>query len=133
MKRRESAAWMWSETVDLLEQAERMHRQFFRLAGSTERPRWEPPVDVHSSGDQVLVEVALPGVPAEQIELVLAPGELVVRGMRQLPRRPLGASIQRLEIPYGRFERRLTLPAGIWELAGRELVNGCLKLLLVRH
>ncbi len=133
MKRRDPRAWMWSEAVGLLEQAERMQRQFFRLAGSSERPRWEPPVDVYGSSEHLLIEVALPGVPSDRIELVLAPGELVVRGERQLPRRAAEASIQRLEIPYGRFERRLSLPPGAWEFTGRELANGCLKLLLARR
>jgi HSP20 family protein len=132
-KRRNPEAWMWSEAVGLLEQAERMHRQFFRLAGSSERPRWEPPVDVYGGADEVLIEVALPGVPADRIELVIGPGELIVRGERQLPRRSAGASIQRLEIPYGRFERRLALPAGSWDLVGRNLANGCLQLLLARR
>jgi HSP20 family protein len=134
-QRRDPAAWMWADAVNLMEQAERMHRQFFRIAtaGAPERPRWEPPVDVYSSEDEVLVEIALPGVPTDRIELVLAPGELVVRGERRPPRAPAGASIRRLEIPYGRFERRLVLPPGSWVLAGQELANGCLKLLLARR
>jgi HSP20 family molecular chaperone IbpA len=126
---------MWAEAVDLLDQAERLQRQFFRLAANADREqaRWEPPVDVYAGTDQVLVEVALPGVPAERIELVLAPGELVVRGVRQLPRCPDGAAIQRLEIPYGRFERRLALGPGAWELIGRHVADGCLQLLLARR
>jgi HSP20 family molecular chaperone IbpA len=50
-----------------------------------------------------------------------------------LPRRLASAAIQRLEIPHGRFERRLPLPAGLWQLAGQEFANGCLQLLLVRR
>jgi HSP20 family molecular chaperone IbpA len=135
MKRRDPAAWMWAEAVDLMEQAERMHRQFFRMAttGAPERPRWEPPADVYSSDDEVLVEIALPGVPTDRIELLLAHGELVVRGERRPPRPPTGTAIHRLEIPYGRFERRLALPPGTWELAAQDLANGCLKLLLARR
>jgi HSP20 family molecular chaperone IbpA len=124
---------MWGDTVALLEQADRMQRQFFRLAGGAERARWEPPVDVFADGDEILVEVALPGVPADRIELVFAPGELVVRGERRLPRRLASAAIQRLEIPHGRFERRLALPPGRWALARQELDNGCLQLLLARR
>lgn len=133
MTRRMPGPWMWGDAVDLLEQAERMQRQFFRLAGGAERARWEPPVDVFADGDQILVEVALPGVPAERIELICAPGELVVRGERRLPRRLASAAIQRLEIPHGRFERRLALPPGRWALVGQELDNGCLQLLLARN
>jgi HSP20 family molecular chaperone IbpA len=123
---------MWGETVDLLEQAERLQRQFFRL-GSAQRPSWEPPADVYGDQGEVLIEVALPGVPPERIEIVFAPGELVVRGERRLPRRLASSPIQRLEIPHGRFERRLALPAGRWELVAQELANGCLQLLLARR
>jgi HSP20 family molecular chaperone IbpA len=136
MGRRETkTTWMWADTVDLLDQAERLRRQFFRLAASAEQapPRWEPPVDVYAGTDQVLVEVALPGVPADRMELVLAPGELVVRGERRLPSRPAGTQLERLEIPYGRFERRLALGPGQWELIGRNLADGCLQLLLARR
>jgi HSP20 family molecular chaperone IbpA len=125
---------MWAETVEMLDQAERLQRQFFRLAtDDRSQPRWEPPVDVFGSTEQVLVEVALPGVPAERMEIVFAPGELVIRGERQVPRRPNGTQLQRLEIPYGRFERRLALGPGTWDLADRRLADGCLQLLLVRR
>ena len=133
MARRNTGPWMWGETVDLLEQAERLQRQFFRLASGGARASWEPPVDVFADGDEILVEVALPGVPADRIELICAPGELIVRGERRLPRRLASAAIQRLEIPHGRFERRLPLPAGLWQLAGQEFANGCLQLQLVRR
>ena len=134
MARRNTGPWMWGDTVDLLEQAERLQRQFFRLAGGAAHASWEPPVDVFADGDEILVEVALPGVPVRPDRAGLcAPGELIVRGERRLPRRLASAAIQRLEIPHGRFERRLALPAGPWQLAGQELANGCLQLLLVRR
>lgn len=133
MARRNPDPRIWGDAVDLLEQAERLQRRFFRLAAAAERARWEPPVDVYSAADQVLVEVALPGVPEDRIDLVLAPGELIVRGERRLNRRLAGATIHRLEIPHGCFERRLPLPAGNWDLVAQELFNGCLQLLLARR
>ena len=137
MKRRAMRSWLWAETADMLDQAERLQRQFFRLAkqpaGATSQPRWEPPVDVYAGTGQVLIEMALPGVPAERMELVLAPGELVIRGERALPIRPAGTALQRLEIPYGRFERRLALGPGQWDLVDKRLADGCLQLLLARR
>jgi HSP20 family protein len=134
MTRRDTRSWMWAETVEMLDQAERLQRQFFRLAANDRsQPLWEPPVDVFAGGDQVLIEIALPGVPADRMEIVLAPGELVIRGERQVPQRPAGTKLQRLEIPYGRFERRLTLGNGSWGLIDRRLTDGCLQLLLARR
>jgi HSP20 family molecular chaperone IbpA len=135
MNRREMRSWMWAVAVDQVDQADRLQRQFFRLAdrSGAEPPRWEPPVDVYAGAEQVLIEVALPGVPSERLELVLVPGELVIRGERALPQRPAGTTLQRLEIPYGRFERRLAVGPGQWELVDRRLADGCLQLLLARR
>jgi HSP20 family molecular chaperone IbpA len=33
-----------------------------------------------------------------------------------------------MEIPYGRFERRIALPTGRYELTERSYTNGCLVL-----
>jgi HSP20 family molecular chaperone IbpA len=35
-----------------------------------------------------------------------------------------------MELPYGRFERRVALPPGRFELSGRDLVDGCLTVTL---
>jgi len=123
---------MWADAVDLLEQAERLHRQFFRLAGAPGQPRWEPPADVYETGEELLVVVALPGVPPDRVQLGFEAGELVIRAQRALTRRP-GASIQRLEIPYGLFERRLALPPGRYELVASDHRDGCLQLLIARR
>jgi HSP20 family molecular chaperone IbpA len=121
---------MWAQAVEMLEQADRMHRQFFRHVGSAQAPRWEPPVDVYRNGEDILVVIALPGVPPERVQLAVEGEELVVRAERALPRRAVGAAIQRLEIPYGVFERRLALPPGTYELMAQEFNHGCLHLLL---
>jgi HSP20 family protein len=44
-----------------------------------------------------------------------------------------GTDILRLEIPQGRFERRIRLPASRWELNRSTLVNGCLLLNLTKQ
>lgn len=121
--------WMWAQACDLLAQAERMHRQFFRL-GTSERPQvgWEPPVDVFEDSREVLIVVAMPGVRAQRVEVVIQPGVLLVRGERELP---AGAhTIRQLEIPYGHFERRIKLPPALLELVSNELNDGCLTLRL---
>src|SRR5256885_16920800 len=70
MSSRNSTDWMWSQACELIEQAERMHRQFFRLI-SSERAQavWEPPIDVFEDEREVTIIIALPGVPAGGIEV----------------------------------------------------------------
>ena len=130
-------SWMWAEAVDRLDQADRLQRQFFRLAvqpaDRRQQPRWEPPVDVYAGTEQVLIEVALPGVRADRMGVIRGPGGRGIRGERTLPNRPAGTTLQRLEIPYGRFERRLALGPGQWALVDQRLADGCLQLLLARR
>jgi HSP20 family protein len=54
----------------------------------------------------------------------------VVAGVRVLPRELMTATIHRLELPQGRFERRVRLPAGRYSAVGRAMSNGCLVITL---
>ena len=131
MSSRNPTDWMWTQAVELLEQAERMHRQFFRLSASERaRPTWEPPVDVFEDDDGLVIIVALPGVPADRVEVTYEPGVLVVRGERPLPFSGACSSVRSLEIPYGEFERRIPLAEARLEAGTRELLHGCLVLRL---
>ncbi len=122
---------MWSEACEMLVRAERMHRQFFRPVRSVSRqPSWEPPADVLESESDVLVVVALPGVRPEQVDIGIEGADLVVSGARTLPPELGSAIIHRLELPQGRFERRLRLPAGRYSDIRRKFADGCLLVLL---
>ncbi|OAI10109.1 heat-shock protein Hsp20 [Methylomonas lenta] len=126
-------AWMWAEACAMLNRADRLHRQFFRPADLHARPpTWEPLVDIYETRQEFKIMMALPGVAPEHLQVILEGTHLMVSGKRHLPVSP-EAEIKRLEIPYGRFERRLELPVGDYELGGRELANGCLILTLKKH
>ena len=131
MSSRNPTDWMWAQAIELLEQAERMHRQFFRLA-SSERTQavWEPPVDMFEDEREVIIVVALPGVPAERIQVTTEAGLLVIRAESPLPFSGSRREVRQLEIPYGYFERRIPLPGARLEVASQEVLNGCLILRL---
>jgi HSP20 family molecular chaperone IbpA len=124
---------MWADAVQLLEQAERLQRQFFHTSGRAGAPAWEPPIDIYERSDGLLIEIALPGVTVEDVRLDFGDGEIVLRAQRRLLQCERGAQIRRLEIPYGPFERRLMLPPGTWTLTRQEHANGCLRLLFTRR
>ena len=127
---------MWGEALSLLEQADRLHRQFFRVAGAESDHAWEPPVDVVESEALIKVHVALPGVSPESITLLVDAGGVVVSALRAFPCRETDAHIHRIEIPYGRFERRIVLPLHDpympIELVDRRLADGVLTLIFRR-
>ena len=125
---------MWAEACEMLERAQRMQRQFFRFGHTIEaQPRWEPPIDIVAYEPEVQVTVALPGVAPERVQVRVAHGALYVAAVRGAPLGPDTTAVHRLEIPYGRFERQIALPAGRYELVEQGFQNGCLVLRLTKR
>lgn len=126
MRPRELSNWMWGEALSLMEQAERLQRSFARPAAAEQS--WEPPVDVVESAGMLFIHVALPGVSPDAIVVGLEPSAVTVSAIRAFPLTARGARLHRIEIPHGRFFRRIALPVHRLEPAGRSLIDGCLTL-----
>jgi HSP20 family protein len=122
--------WMWSEAFEMLARAERMHRQFFQPSSSPASVAWEPPVDVLETERAVLVLIALPGVDFTEVKALITQDELLISGHRTYPAEMRTAIIHRLELPQGRFERRIRLPAGRYSAIHRSDFNGSLLVTL---
>lgn len=133
MSRDEFNGWMWEEAQRLLERADRLQRRFFHpLPGGAQSPCWAPPVDVVETAAGVTIVVALPGVAADRIQVLLEADALRITGERPLLAGAREGRIHRLEIPFGRFERRIVLPPGAWVLQPIKAVDGCLSIHLKR-
>jgi len=128
MPPRDRSLSMWAEACEMLDRAERLHRRFFRPVTDVGQPVWEAPVDVYETERDYMLVVALPGASPESVEVVIERRVVTVVGERRLPASAARAAIHRLEIPHGRFERRLELPAVPLELGRRDLADGCLVL-----
>ncbi len=132
MNSRDLSRFMFSEALSLLDRADRLHRQFFRPAAARV-PTWEPPVDVVETEGQLRVTLALPGVLAEPITLSREPEAISVSAHRAFPvaasESERGARIHALEIPHGRFERRIALSTQDISLVEQRLHDGCLTLI----
>lgn len=124
--------WMWREACDMLRRAEQLERQFFVPAAGPERAVWEPPVDVFESSGRIGITVALPGVRREDIALAVEGDVLVISGERPPPRELGAVRLLRMEIPFGRFVRRIRLPRGAWRLLRTEYADGCLSIVIER-
>jgi HSP20 family protein len=119
---------MLGEALSMLDRADRLQRQFFTHVVDA----WEPPVDILETQTGLEVHVALPGVSPDSVTIGLDPGGVSVSALRAFPCRETGAHLHRIEIPYGRFERRIVLPLEDpympIELTDRRLADGVLTL-----
>jgi len=129
MSSRDPHNWMWAEACEFIERAERLHRQFFQLSAlSAPRPSWQPPIDIYETTEALWLMVALPGVPADHLDIRIEGTAIIITGTRPLPELPHDTVVHRLEIPHGRFERRIELSADRFQLEKHELANGCLTI-----
>jgi len=126
---RTSTLWVWIDACRALDQAERLHRAFFTPGAEL---TWQAPADIVESDSEILVEVALPGVVPENINMSFVNGRLVVSGERPARFAGTSATIRRLELPYGRFECSIPLAPGRHAIARREFANGCLLLTILK-
>ena len=125
--------WMWSQACAVLDRADRMQRGFVRYVGpSVDAAVWEPPVDIQETSDGLLFVFALPGVNPDHIDIRLDANALTVNALR--PAR-LGSSdtvVRRMEIPHGRFVRRIALAGARLRLGDTRYLNGCLEVRLIK-
>jgi HSP20 family protein len=124
MAGRQLEAMMWAQACEAIERAQRLHRQFFHRSDGS--PNWQAPCDIFETDRALTIVIALPGVEPSAIAVSLSAGVLIVSGERPLPLDAEHAKIHRMEIPHGRFERRIELPPARLEISGRHLANGCL-------
>jgi HSP20 family protein len=110
---------IWQRASDLLQQVERIHRNFLQIAAGAQyrsshgrSPAWEPPVNVIETDESLWVISAVPGVTADRLNVRLEGGQLVIAGERPLPGCCNDGDLKVWEIPLGRFERRLSLIVG---------------------
>jgi len=131
MSERDLTAWMWADACAALDRAEALRRQFFRL-GTPEptRPVWEPPVDMVETEDEVVVMIALPGVDPSTVEIAFEGDMLSVFGVRASPVSRSAVRLHRLEIPWGRFARRIGMPRRGLVPRTHSLAHGCLTIVL---
>jgi len=133
MTKRDPNEWMWQRATELLDRADQVQRQFFHLAqNGAGRATWQPPIDMFEGEEELSILVALPGADPRQVEVLFDRGDLVVIAVRTLPEGCARSAVRRLEIPQGRFERRIQLPPWRYELCERRLSDGCLLLRLRR-
>lgn len=131
MSERRIESWMWTHACLSVERAERHQRHFFHpMRRGADAAVWEPPVDIFETTETFVIIAALPGAEPDEVSVRFIGDELIIEGRRALPAWAVNSDIHRIEIPFGRFERRISLPAKRLTVELHEMADGCLTLRL---
>ena len=131
---------IWQRANGLLQQAERIHRNFLQVAAGARyrvshgrTPSWEPPVNVVETDESLWVISDLSGVAGDRVDVRIEGCELVISGERPLPKCCEDGELKIWEIPLGHFERRLKLVGGEKPLSvGKTLLQEGLLIIELR-
>ena len=89
---------------------------------------WTPTTDIRESEQEVVIELELPGVAPESVELTADRGVLRVRGEKAPVHRAANQRVHLGERVHGAFERAFRLPKGLDEGAiAAEFEHGLLR------
>jgi HSP20 family protein len=82
-------------------------------SGRATTTAWAPALDISERKDAYLVTVELPGVEADDLEIIMEDGLLTIQGERQFTQESSEQQFHRVERRYGAFRRSITLPAQV--------------------
>ncbi|MFC2168678.1 Hsp20/alpha crystallin family protein [Acidobacteriota bacterium] len=95
---------------------------------------WVPCVDISERGEDLIVEVELPGVDQNGITIFLYSSRIEVKGIKKENRPCSPFKFLRLEREYGTFRRFIFLPSAVDpEEAKATLENGILTIILRKY
>lgn len=128
----------WSPMAELEELRRKMDQllqKSSRLLEEGELPKtgWQPTMEVFESESLLLLELDLPGISQEEIQVRIEEHTLLVSGERK-PTLEEGFSCQRCERSYGPFQREFALPEIIDESQTRaSCEHGVLRIWLQKR
>jgi len=101
---------LWDEMNDLFEQHFGGRSLMRPLSGMT---RWAPSVDMYETDDEIVVKADVPGMSKEDLEVTVTEEAITISGETQAEEEVKGENYMRRERRYGKFTRRLPLPAAV--------------------
>jgi HSP20 family protein len=104
----------WQELLDFRQSFDQMFNHFFTAPfGSASAETWMPPVDAYVDGGKYHLQIALPGVTPQQVNVQAQGNVLTVRGERSDEKQTARENYLQRELRYGQFERVMTLPESV--------------------
>jgi HSP20 family protein len=97
----------------LSEEFNDMWRRFVESDNQPTTSIWRPRIDVIDKPECFTVQVEIPGLSAEDIDVTLSGNDLMISGERKEPERAEGENYRVCERRHGKFRRSFTLPSAV--------------------
>jgi HSP20 family protein len=134
MLRRYSPA---SELVKLQEDVNRLFAELSgHLSGATLQTTagWVPNVDLSEDGRECIIRAELPGIAADDLQIIFREGQLHIRGEKKRLRHETQVRYLCMERNYGKFSRSIQLNMVLdIDAASARLHNGVLTIVLPKR
>lgn len=115
----------------VMEEVAQLKRLSQQAGSAPSRIAWTPRADTFLSSTGILFEVEVPGLAREDLKVLLSGGECIVRGDRKARTGNPARRTMAIERPWGPFERRFALPAGVQpEKVSAKYRDGVLEILV---
>ena len=105
----------WEPFRDLMAMQDRMTRLLddtLSRLWKTEVARgiWSPPVDIVEREGEVILNLDIPGVSQNEIDIKVEDSTLIIQGERKFIKESPGDNYHQIERPYGTFRRTFSIP-----------------------
>lgn len=87
--------------------------EFFTDAVATRRESFAPSIDISETDKQYIIDVEVPGIDKNDIDLNIENNTLTISGERKFEKKEDGKQYHRVETHYGTFSRSFTLPDNV--------------------
>ena len=125
------------ELRSLQDDVNRLFSSSFTRGGSDNemmRGAWSPSVDIYENKDQIVLEVELPGMKPEDVDISIENNLLTIHGERKFEKKDEQDNFHRVERSYGSFTRSFTLPPTVSsDNVDATFENGMLRLTLTKR
>ncbi len=95
--------------ISISQDIDELFEKFFGVGESN--AVWEPPVDLFVSEHKVYLMAEVPGVPGGEVHVRVGVRMVQILGIKRPPQKVRrGVTFYESQIPYGGFEKRVSLP-----------------------
>ncbi|WP_028844947.1 Hsp20/alpha crystallin family protein [Thermodesulfovibrio thiophilus] len=130
----------WSPLKEIEEMRKEMDRLFEEFLSPIRRKRAattegviSPNIDIFEKGNEVVIQVEIPGVEKEDIDLTITDDRLIIKGEVKKPEGISDDDYVLNERSFGPFSRTISLPMDVDKASVKaNLKNGILEIVILR-